>query len=95
MVDPEVSLSTSVKKVWLFIVQEIESLDKGTWEPGFTEKGMAEGVTDYDVEGLDVEIPEDVIAKIDEAREKVASGELVLPTDLDQVDAWAAENQME
>ncbi|MDW7669241.1 MAG: BMP family ABC transporter substrate-binding protein [Bacillota bacterium] len=95
MVDPEVSLSTSVKKVWLFIVQEIESLYNGTWEPGFTEKGMAEGVTDYDVEGLDVEIPEDVIAKINEAREMVANGELVLPTDIDQVDAWAAENQME
>lgn len=95
MADPEVSLSTSVKKVWLFVVQEIESLTKGTWEPGYTVKGMAEGVTDYDVEGLNVEIPEDVVKILDNTRKMIAEGKLVLPTDLDQVDEWASKNQLQ
>jgi len=94
MVEPEVSLSTSVKKVWNFIVQEIDSLDKGTWEPGFVVLGIAQGVCDYDVEGLDVVIPDDVIAILDEAKQSIADGNLVLPTDLDQVDEWAANNKL-
>lgn len=93
MADPKISLSTSVKKVWNFVVEDIKSIDNGTWEPGVIELGIAEGACDYDVEGLDVVIPEDVIAILDEAKASIAAGELELPTDLDQVDDWAANNK--
>ncbi|MCR3955484.1 MAG: BMP family ABC transporter substrate-binding protein [Gudongella sp.] len=95
MVDPEVSLSTSVKKVWVFVIEEIKTLSEGTWEPGFTEIGMAEGVVDYNVEGLDVEIPEDVTATIEDIRKQIIDGVIVLPTDLDQLDDWTANNVYE
>ncbi len=95
MADPKVSLSTSVKKVWLFVVQEIESLKNGTWQPGYTVKGIADGVCDYDVEGLDVEIPEDIVKILNDTRELIGEGSLVLPTDLDQVDDWASKNQLQ
>lgn len=95
MADKEHSLCTSCKKVWLFVVQEIQSLVDGTWEPGYTVKGIPDGVCDYDVEGLDVEIPDDVLQILNDTRELIADGKLVLPTDLDQVDAWAAENRLE
>ncbi|CCQ98068.1 conserved exported hypothetical protein [[Clostridium] ultunense Esp] len=93
MADPDHSLCTSLKKVWLFVVQEIESLQNGTWEPGNTVMGIPEGVCNYDIEGLNVEIPEDIVAILDEARELIANGDLVLPTDLDQIDEWASQNQ--
>ena len=95
MADPKVSLSTSLKKVWLFVVQEIESLDNGTWEPGFTVKGIAEGVTDYDVEGLEVQIPDDIVKILDDTRKLISEGKLVLPTDLDQIDEWASKNKLQ
>lgn len=95
MADKEHSLCTSCKKVWLFVVQEIQSLVEGTWEPGYTLKGIPDGVCDYDVEGLDVEIPEDVLQILNETRDLIAEGKLVLPTDLDQVETWAAENRLE
>jgi len=95
MKDPTVSLSTSVKKVWLFVVQEIESLVNGTWKPGYTVKGIADGVCDYDVEGLDVEIPEDIVKILDDTKKMIAEGKLVLPTDLDQVDEWASKNRLQ
>lgn len=94
MKDPKYSLSTSLKKVWLFVVQEIESLQNGTWEPGYTVKGIQDGVCDYDVEGLDVVIPEDITKILNDTKQLISEGKLVLPTDLDQVDAWAAENQL-
>ena len=95
MADPAHSLSTSCKKVWLFVVQEIESLVNGTWEPGYTVKGIPDGVCDYDIEGLDVEVPEDVIQILEDTRQLIADGELVLPNDIDQVDEWAAQNQLQ
>lgn len=95
MADPKQSLSTSTKKVWLFVVQEIESLKNGTWEAGYTVKGIPDGVCDYDVEGLDVVVPEDIIKILDDTRTKIAEGKLELPTDLDQIDAWAANNKLE
>jgi basic membrane protein A len=94
MVDPAISLSTSVKKVWNFIVAEVETLDKGEWEPGFEVLGIAQGVCDYNVEGLDVQIPDDIIKILEDTKLLIADGTLVLPTDLDQVDAWAANNKL-
>jgi len=95
MADKENSLSTSTKKVWLFVVQEIESLTNGTWEPGYSVKGIADGVCDYDIEGLDVEVPEDVIKILEDTKKLIADGSLVLPKDLDQIDEWAANNQLQ
>lgn len=92
--DPNYSLATSLKKVWLFVVQEIESLENGTWESGYTIKGIADGVCDYDVEGLNVEIPEDIVKILDETRELISDGTLILPTDLDQINEWASLNKL-
>ncbi len=93
MKDPKQSLSTSCKKVWLFVVQEIESLTNGTWEAGYTVKGIPDGVCDYDVEGLDVVVPDDITQILNDTRKLIADGKLVLPKDLDQIDEWAANNQ--
>ncbi|RGY96180.1 BMP family ABC transporter substrate-binding protein [Clostridium sp. AM58-1XD] len=94
MADPKHSLSTSCKKVWLFIVEEIQMLADGTWAPGSKLVGIPEGICDYDVEGLDVQIPDDITKILEDTRQQIADGKLVLPTDLDQVDAWAKENQL-
>lgn len=89
------SLSTSVKKVWLLVVQEIESLSNGTWEAGFTVKGIADGVCDYDIEGLDVEVPEDIKKILEDTKKLIADGTLVLPTDIDQIAEWSANNKLQ
>lgn len=93
MIDADRSLAISLKKVWLFVVQEVESIQNGTWEGGSKVAGIPEGVCDYDTTGLNIEIPEDVVAILDDVREQIANGELTLPTDLDQVDEWATQNQ--
>lgn len=95
MVNPDISLSTSIKKVWLFVVEEVKNLENGTWEAGSTTVGLPEGVCDYSLEGVNTEIPEDIIKILDETREKISNGELALPQDLDEIDEWAAKNKLE
>ncbi|MDO5348495.1 MAG: BMP family ABC transporter substrate-binding protein [Lachnospiraceae bacterium] len=94
MVDPDHSLSTSLKKVWLFVVEEIRQIKDGTWKPGYTTMGIPEGVCDYECDGLNLEIPEDVIQKLDEAKKAISEGTLILPQDIDEIDAWAEKNTM-
>lgn len=93
MVDGDHSLATSMKYVQQFVVEEIRALSEGTWAPGTQVYGIAEGVCDYSLVGVNTEIPDDVIATLESIKALVADGTLVLPTDLDQVDSWAAENQ--
>ena len=68
------------------IVEEIGMLADGTWAPGSKMVGIPEGICDYDVEGLDVQIPDDVTQILNDTRQLIADGKLVLPTDLDQID---------
>jgi len=88
MVDKEHSLSTSRKKVELFVVEEIASHVNGTWKSGTVVKGIKEGICDYDVENLNVTIPSDVIEQLENAKSKIASGELSMPKDISEIDEW-------
>jgi hypothetical protein len=54
--------------------------------------GIADGVCNYNIDGLNTKIHDDVVATLEEIKKMVADKTLVLPTDLDQVDAWAAQN---
>lgn len=93
MIDPDRSLAISLKRSWLFVMEEVEHIKNGTWEAGSTVLGIPEGVCDYDTTGLNIEIPEDVVEILDDIRNKISNGELTLPSDLDQVDEWASQNQ--
>ena len=65
----------------------------GTWEPGLKMSGMKEGAVDCDMEGSNVVLPDDIQKAVEDAREKIASGELVPCRSMDELDAWTAENQ--
>ena len=92
-VDQDRSLCTSIKKTDLFVYQEIESIINGTWEAGSTRKGIREGVCDYDTEGLNTQLPEDMIEIVEEIKQMVSDGELILPEEPDAIDEWIKTNQ--
>lgn len=95
MVDGDHSLSTSMKYVQNFIVAEIRALVEGTWAPGVDVYGIKDGVCDYSLQGVNTEIPQDIIDTIDKVKALVADGTLVLPTHPSEVDAWIANNTYE
>lgn len=91
--DPDFSLCVSVKKTEEFVFQEIEDIKNGTWKPGSTQKGLAEGICDYDISGLKVQVPGDVIEKLDAIKKDIIDGKLKLPYKIEDVDEWAKNNQ--
>lgn len=93
MVDSDHSLCTSMKYVQQFIVTECTLLKEGNWHAGVDVYGIKDGVCDYSLEGVNTEIPQDILDILDDIKSKVADGTLVLPTEIDAIDAWAAENQ--
>lgn len=94
-VDPERSLVTSIKRIDLLIYQEIEEVVNGTWASGVTLKGIRDDVTGYSREGITNELPEDILAIVEEVKQQYIDGKFQLPDDPDQVDAWTLENSYE
>lgn len=93
--DAEQSLCCSVKKTDVLVYNEIKNLIDGNWSAGHNEFGIADGVCDISFEGTLYEngIPEDLQAILDEVRQDVIDGKITMPADVNDVDAWAAENQ--
>lgn len=92
-VDKARSLCTSMKRTDLFVYQEIENIINGSWTAGNTQKGIKEGICDYDIEDLDTKLPDDIIEKVEEIKQQIIDGSLTLPTDPDQIDEWMQTNQ--
>lgn len=93
MLNPDHSLCTSMKYVQQMVVAEIRALTEGTWEPRVDVYGIKDGVCTYSLDGVNTEVPQDIIDRLEEVKAKIADGTLVLPTHPNDVDAWVAENR--
>lgn len=94
-VDPVSSLCTSVKLTENQVYDEIRAMVEGTWAAGGERKGIAAGYCDYSVEFVNIEYPQELLDKVNAVREAIKAGQLQLPTDVDQLDAWKAANQFQ
>jgi basic membrane protein A and related proteins len=70
------------------IFNTIADLIDGKWEPGHHRVGLADGAVGYTLEDSNINVPQDVIDIVEEMRERVVSGEFVIPDDLDKVDSF-------
>ena len=95
--DPDYSLCCSVKKTDVMVYNEIKTVLDGEWAPGHNQFGIASGVCDISFDGTLFEggVPEEVQTVIDAAKQAVLDGTVVMPADVEDIDAWTAENQYE
>ena len=93
MLDPDHSLCTSMKYVQQMVVAEVRALTEGTWEPRVDVYGIKDGVCTYSLNGVNTEVPQDIIDQLEDMKAKIADGTLVLPTHPSEVDAWVAANR--
>lgn len=93
--DPDYSLACSVKKTDVFVYNEIKGIKEETWEAGHHKFGIKEGICNVSFEGTAFEdkIPQEILDIIDEIRQQVVNGELEMPVDVSDVEAWSASNQ--
>jgi len=81
---PDHILTNGMKLVDNTVFMAIEAVLKDEFTPGTNMLGLKEGALGYS-HNL---IPADIIEEVDKLAERLASGELTVPEEIDQVDAW-------
>lgn len=92
-VDADHTLVTSLKRIDLMIYNEIKSDVEGNWVKGSKVSGLAEGICNYNIEGLNTKLPQDIIDKVEDIKKQIIDGKLTLPSDITEVEEWAKANQ--
>lgn len=90
---PDYIIATSIRNVNEIVYNEIKGLIEGTWSAGVHISGMKEGSVGYSVDQSNIVLPDDIIAIVEETKAKIISGELVICSSADELDAWVAANQ--
>jgi len=90
---PDHIIATSIRNVNEIVYNEVKSLTDGTWIAGAHVSGMAEGSVGYSTADSNIVLPDDIVQIVEETRQKIVSGELVICTSADEMDAWVAANQ--
>lgn len=74
------------------VYQQCQQILDGSWAAGNQYPSFSDGAFEYLLEDASVQLPEDLIAKVEDAREWYMNSGTELPTAMGDVDAWVAEN---
>lgn len=86
-------LCISITRFDNFVYKAVEMILNDTWESGTHVYGIADGACEVSFEGVNITIPEDIQNVLDDIQQKIVAGELQLPDEPNDIDAWAQENQ--
>lgn len=90
---PDYIVASMMKNVDNATYSVIESIVNDNFEPEIYNLGIAENGVGYATEGSNVELTSDIIATVDEYKEKILDGTLTIPEEIDSVDQWVSENK--
>lgn len=82
---PDNVLTSMIKRVDVAVYNEVKSLHEGNFEAGHKIYGLAENGVGVYMEQLEKMVPEEVVNKVKEYKEKIVGGELEVPTHPDQL----------
>ncbi len=73
-----------------YVYNESVELVNGTWTSGLINPGIASGSLGFETEGSAIELPQEVLDKVEAAKEWLVSNGIVLPVDPADVESWGA-----
>ena len=76
------------------MVIEVRSLIDGTWEAGIFMGTLANEYVGISFAGSNVVVPQWIIDRVEDARQRVLSGEITIPANFDAIPDWAAANSV-
>ena len=85
LIDPDNIMLSAIRKIDVVIKDGIKAAIDGELEGGTQVKGLKENAVDITNDGSKVEISEDSLKAAEEAKEKIISGEITVPTTIDEV----------
>ena len=92
---PDYIVASMLKNADVAAFHVIQDVIEGTFAPGQHILGLKEDGVGYTVEGSSIQVPAEIIAKVDEVKEKVISGEIVVPADPAEVESFIANNKIQ
>ncbi len=85
-IKPNYIMASMVKKVDIATYDAVKSVLNDNFESGVHNLGIKDGGIDYTLEDSNVEISEEIVNRVNELKEQIKSGELVVPDTLDKVE---------
>lgn len=89
---PDNIFASMLKRVDTAAYDAVKSVQDGTFKSGVKSLGLAQDGVGYTVEGSNIKVPDDIIKKVDELKTKIINGEIKVPTDIPEVDAFLKTN---
>lgn len=89
---PDNIFASMLKRVDTAAYDSVKSVLDGTFKSEVKSLGLAQDGVGYSVEGSNIKVPDDIIKKVEELKQKIISGEIKVPTDIPQVDAFLKAN---
>lgn len=73
------------------VYEQCRQIIDGTWAPGVQRPTIRDGAFEYLLDGASVEVSDEVIAKVEAAREWYENTDVALVTTMEEVAGWAAQ----
>lgn len=84
-VEPDNIVGSMIKNVDVEAYEAIKSVVEDNFKAEIIKLGLKENGVDFVTEGSNVQLPEDVTKLVDEAKEKIISGEITVPSNMDDL----------
>lgn len=82
-------LCISITRFDTFVVKAVEMVLDNTWESGTHIYGIADGACEISFDKVNIQIPEETKAVLEDIQKKITAGEIVFPEDPNDIEQWA------
>ncbi|MFV0502473.1 MAG: BMP family protein [Lachnospirales bacterium] len=87
-IEPDHIISTSERKVYEIVFNELKKMAEGQWTAGIVTLGLVDNAVGYTFEGSNVKIPDEIVQKMEAAKKYIVDNKVEIPAKLEDVDAW-------
>ena len=82
-------LCISITRFDNFVYTAVEMVLNDTWEPGTHIYGISDGACEISFDGVNIEVPDDIMDILKDIQQKISDGEIKFPEDPNDIDEWA------
>ncbi|MFW6029140.1 MAG: BMP family lipoprotein [Halanaerobiales bacterium] len=91
-IKPDHIVASMLKRVDTATFEAVKSVEDDEFESGEHPLGVEEEGVGYTLEESNIEVPDEIISEVEDLKEKIKSGELVIPDEIDKVEEFLSEN---
>ena len=89
-ISPDHIIASMLKRVDNACFQAVKSVLDNSFKAGIHTLGVAEGGIGYTTEKSNIKVPDTIIKQVEGLQKQIAEGTMVVPTEIDKVDAFLA-----